>query len=155
MSARSRKVKLQLCRDQTGTPEPAERIVESAATSEDPEKPPIMMWAPCPVCAGASACALSGKSGSPIREAISPKRHRHGTQPAASQRSSSRANTRPEPGQCIARPGCFYVKREEKSSLQRSHAGIFPQKSHKPMPTRLCPPLFFLVDTGNLPMQCP
>ena len=64
---------------------------------------------------------------------------------STSQRSPSRANTRPDPGQCIARPGCFYVKREEKSSLQRSHAGIFPQKSHKPKPTRLCPPLFSLL----------
>jgi len=61
------------------------------------------------------------------------------------QRSPSRANTRPEPGQSIARPGCFCVKREEKSSLQRSHAGNFPQKSPKPMPTRLCPPLFSLL----------
>ena len=64
---------------------------------------------------------------------------------STSQRSPSRANTRPEPGQCIARPGCFCVKKEEKSSVQRSHASIFPQKSHKPKPTRLCPPSFSLL----------
>ena len=58
MSARSRKVKLQLCRDQTGTPEPAESIVESSATSEDPEKPPVRTWAPCPVCGCKRMCVV-------------------------------------------------------------------------------------------------
>ena len=58
MSARSRKVKLQLCRDQTGTPEPAESIVVSSATSEDPEKPPVRMWASCPECGSKRMCVV-------------------------------------------------------------------------------------------------
>jgi hypothetical protein len=58
MSARSRKVKLQLCRDQTGTPEPAESIVESSATSGDTEKPPVRTWAPCPVCGSKRMCVV-------------------------------------------------------------------------------------------------
>ena len=62
---------------------------------------------------------------------------------STSQRSPSRANTRPVPGQCIARSGCFYVKREVIGT--EAPASISPQKNHKPMPTRLCPPLYSLL----------
>ena len=56
--ARSRKLKLQLCRDQTNGADRSESIAEIVNQSPEPEKAPAKTWAPCPVCGCKRMCVI-------------------------------------------------------------------------------------------------
>ena len=58
LSARSRKLKLQLCRDQTNGADRSESIAEIVNQSPEPEKAPAKTWAPCPVCGCKRMCVI-------------------------------------------------------------------------------------------------